>query len=278
MTTNKYFRPFTFGRQQDLAEDLIIQSIKIYGLDVKYLPRTLVNVDPLLGEDPSSKFEYAVDIEMYVKNTQQFEGQGDFLSKFNLEIRDQITFVMARKRWEQITNEKVLTEVGYNIQLEDADTGRWANSVALRLESGSANGYSLTSSRPLEGDWIYFPLNKKIYEVKFVEHENIFYQHGKLYTYELTCELVDRIGDLDIITGNTEIDAIGDRYSQDILNYQITLESGDGSILNEDGESILWEYRIETQNKTANNEYFTQKSFDYIDFSERNPFSEVDRY
>jgi hypothetical protein len=278
MTTNKYFRPFTYGRQQDLAEDLIIQSIKIYGLDVKYLPRTLNNPDPLLGEDPASVFNDAVDIEMYIKNTQQFEGEGDFLSKFNLEIRDQITFVMARKRWEQITNEKVLTEVGYNIQLEDADTGRWANSVALRLETGSANGYQLTSSRPLEGDWIYFPLNKKLYEVKFVEHENIFYQHGKLYTYELTCELVDRMGAIDIATGNTEIDAIETRYSQDILIYQITLEDGSGSVLNEDGESILWEYRVETQNVTANNEYFTQQSFDYIDFSERNPFSEVDRY
>jgi hypothetical protein len=278
MATNKYFRPFTYGRQQDLAEDLIIQSIKIYGLDVKYLPRTLNNPDPLLGEDAASSFNNAVDIEMYIKNTQQFEGEGDFLSKFNLEIRDQITFVMARKRWEQITNEKVLTEVGYNIQLEDADTGRWANSVALRLETGSANGYQLTSSRPLEGDWIYFPLNKKLYEVKFVEHENIFYQHGKLYTYELTCELVDRMGAIDIATGNTEIDAIEDRYSQDILIYQVTLEDGSGSILNEDGESILWEYRVETQNVTANNEYFTQQSIDYIDFSERNPFSEVDRY
>ena len=278
MTTNKYFRPFTYGRQQDLAEDLIIQSIKIYGLDVKYLPRTLSNVDPLLGEDPSSTFDDAVDIEMYIKNTQQFEGEGDFLSKFNLEIRDQITFVMARKRWEQLSNEKVLTEVGYNIQLEESNTGAWANSVALRLEAGSANGYSLTSTRPLEGDWIYFPLNKKLYEVKFVEHENIFYQHGKLYTYELTCELVDRMGAININTGNTEIDAIETRYSQDILNYQITLESADGSILNEDGESILWEYRVETQDKSANNEYFTQKSFDYIDFSERNPFSEVDRY
>jgi hypothetical protein len=278
MTTNKYFRPFTYGRQQDLAEDLIIQSIKIYGLDVKYLPRTLNNPDPLLGEDAASSFNYAVDIEMYIKNTQQFEGEGDFLSKFNLEIRDQITFVMSRKRWEQLSNEKVLTEVGYNIQMEDADTGAWANSVALRLETGSANGYQTTSTRPLEGDWIYFPLNKKLYEIKFVEHENIFYQHGKLYTYELTCELVDRLGAIDIATGNTEIDAIETRYSQDILNYQFTLEDDTGSLLNEDGESILWEYRVEEQTKTANNEYFTQKSFDYIDFSERNPFSEVDRY
>ena len=278
MTTNKYFRPFTYAREQDVAEDLIIESIKIHGLDVKYMPRTLVNVDALLGEDPESQFNTAVDIEMYIKNTQQFEGQGDFLSKFNLEIRDQITFVMARKRWEQITNEKILTEVGYNIQVEEADTGAWANSVALRLGSGSANGYSITSSRPFEGDFIYYPLNKKLYEVKFVEHENVFYQHGKLYTYELTCELVDRITGIDLATGNTDIDAIESRYDQNILIYQLTLEDGTGSILNEDGESILQEYRVETQTATANNEVFTRRSLDYLDFSEQNPFSEVDRF
>ena len=87
MATNKYFRPFTYGREQDTAEDLIIESIKIYGLDVKYLPRTLVNPDALLGEDPQSEFDAAIDLEMYIKNTQGFEGEGDFLSKFNLEIR-----------------------------------------------------------------------------------------------------------------------------------------------------------------------------------------------
>jgi len=277
MATNKYFRPFTFGRQQDLAEDLIIQSIKIYGLDVKYLPRTIVGPDALLGEDPLSKFEDAIDIEMYVKNTQNFEGEGDFLSKFNLEIRDQITFVMARKRWEQVSNEKLMTEVGYNFQMEDANTGAWANSIGIRLETGSTEQYQTTSPRPFEGDWVYFPLNKKLYEIKFVEHEQVFYQHGKLYTYELTCELVDRMGSIDIATGNTEIDAIETRYSQDILNYQVVLEDNT-NFLNEDGGYILQEYRVEQQNLTANNEVFTQKSLDYLDFSERNPFSEVDRF
>ena len=277
MATNRYFRPFTYGRQQDLAEDLIVQSIKIYGIDVKYLPRTLVNADPLLGEDASSEFDDAVDIEMYIKNTQGFEGEGDFLSKFNLEIRDSITFVMARKRWEQVSNEKLMNEVGYTLQMENANTNAWANSVAIKVESDGANNYQLTSPRPFEGDWIYFPLNKKLYEVKFVEHEAVFYQHGKLYTYELNCELVDRLGTTHIRTGNSEIDAIETRYSQDILNYQITLEN-DAVLLNEDGEYILWEYRIESQDKLANNEYFTTKSFDYLDFSERNPFSEVDRF
>jgi hypothetical protein len=277
MSTNKYFRPFTFGREQDTAEDLIIESIKIYGLDVKYMPRTIVGPDALLGEDPLSKFEDAIDIEMYIKNTQQFEGEGDFLSKFNLEIRDQITFVMARKRWEQVSNEKMLTEVGYNIQLENGSTTSWGTSTALRLENGGTEGYQTTSPRPFEGDFIFFPLNNKLYEIKFVEHENIFYQHGKLYTYELTCELVDRMGAIDLNTGNTAIDAIESRYSQDILIYQIQNQDGT-NILSEDGGYMLQEYRIETQNKTANNEVFFTGSIDYLDFSERNPFSEIDRF
>jgi len=277
MATNKYFRPFTFDREQDTAEDLIIESIKIYGLDVKYMPRTIVGPDALLGEDPLSKFEDAIDIEMYIKNTQQFEGEGDFLSKFNLEIRDQITFVMARKRWEQVSNEKMLTEVGYNIQLENGSTTSWGTSTALRLENGGTEGYQTTSPRPFEGDFIFFPLNNKLYEIKFVEHENIFYQHGKLYTYELTCELVDRMGAIDINTGNTAIDAIESRYSQDILIYQIQNQDGT-NILSEDGGYMLQEYRVETQTVTANNEVFFTGSIDYLDFSERNPFSEIDRF
>lgn len=277
MTVNKYFRPFTYGRQQDLAEDLIVQAIKIYGLDIKYLPRTLRDVDPLLGEDPTSTFDDAVDLEVYIKNVQGFEGEGDFLSKFNLQINDTITFTMARKRWDQITTEKLLTEVGYNYQVETADTNAWANTESIMLEAGGANNYSITTPRPFEGDWIYFPLNSKLYEIKFVEHEAIFYQHGKLYTYDLNCELVDRIGPNNIATGNTSIDAIGTRYNQDVLIYQIQLEDGT-NMLDEEGGFILQEYRVEAQNLTANNEYFTQQSLQFIDFSESNPFSEVDRY
>jgi hypothetical protein len=146
------------------------------------------------------------------------------------------------------------------------------------LESGTANGYSLTSSRPLEGDLIFFPLNSKLYEIKFVEHEAIFYPHGKLYTYDLVCELFDRIGGKRLDTGNTAIDTIESRYTQDILIYQFTLEDGTGVLNDEDGGTFLQEYRLESTVISANNEYITQQSFKYIDFSESNPFSEVDRY
>ena len=137
MTTNKYFSNFTYGREQDTQDDLIVESIKIYGQDVKYMPRTLVKEDDLFGEDILSKFETAVDLEMYIKNTTGFEGEGDFLSKFGLEIRDQVTFTMARKRWDQITTEKIIDEVGFNYQIETANTGAYSNSHSLMLATGS---------------------------------------------------------------------------------------------------------------------------------------------
>ena len=276
MTTNKYFNNFNYGREQDTADDLIVESIKIYGQDVKYMPRTLVKEDDLFGEDTLSTFDNAVDLEMYIKNTTGFEGEGDFLSKFNLEIRDQITFTLARKRWDQIRTEKLIDEVGYNYQVETANTGAYANSDSFLLESGTANGYSITSTRPNEGDLIFFPLNEKLYEIKFVEHEEIFYPHGKLYTYDLTCELFTYSSErLD--TGNTAIDSLELEYSADQLMYQFTLENGD-TLSDEDGDYIIQEYRLETTDNAANNEFFTQQSFEYIDFSESNPFSEVDRY
>lgn len=276
MTTNKYFNNFTYGREQDTQDDLIVESIKIYGQDVKYMPRTLVKEDDLFGEDILSKFETAVDLEMYIKNTTGFEGEGDFLSKFGLEIRDQVTFTMARKRWDQITTEKLIDEVGFNYQIETANTGAYSNSHSLMLETGSANGYSITSSRPNEGDLIFFPLNEKLYEIKFVEHEEIFYPHGKLYTYDLACELF-QYSSQQLDTGNTAIDSLELSYSADQLFYQFTLENGD-TLTGEDGDYIIQEYRLETTDNAANNEFFTQQSLDFIDFSETNPFSEVDRY
>ena len=276
MTTNKYFNNFTYGREQDTQDDLIVESIKIYGQDVKYMPRTLVKEDDLFGEDILSKFETAVDLEMYIKNTTGFEGEGDFLSKFGLEIRDQVTFTMARKRWDQITTEKLIDEVGFNYQIETANTGAYSNSHSLMLETGSANGYSITSSRPNEGDRIFFPLNEKLYEIKFVEHEEIFYPHGKLYTYDLACELF-QYSSQQLDTGNTAIDSLELSYSADQLFYQFTLENGD-TLTGEDGDYIVQEYRLETTDNAANNEFFTQQSLDFIDFSETNPFSEVDRY
>ena len=257
MATNKYFRPFTYGREQDTAEDLIIESIKIYGIDLKYMPRTIIGPDTLLGEDPLSEFNDAIDIEMYIKNTQQFEGEGDFLSKFNLEIRDQITFVMARKRWEQVANEKVLTEVGYNIQLEEANTKAWANSVALRAESGGLENYQTNSPIPFEGDFVYFPLNNKLYEIKFVEHESLFYQTGTLQVFDMRCDLIEFSGQR-FQTGRDPIDT----YFETIDTTETTTLQ---ALANTDAFG---------SDDLARNYVFETEADNILDFSEADPFSE----
>jgi len=280
MATNKYFRNYSYGREQRVEDDLTVEAIKIYGVDVQYMPRTIFNEIEEFGEDPLSKFDLAVPIEVYVNNLENFQGEGDFLSKFNLEIRDQITLTMARRRWDQIRTEKLFDEVGNVYLTEDNPAIYSSNTDNYLLESGSANGYSISSSRPLEGDLIYIPFinngNGAIYEVKFVEHERVFYQHGKLYTYEMTCELF-RYSSERFNTGNNDIDIIETRLGRDIQEYQYLMENADILIM-EDGSNLIQEYRLESVASTANNELFTQRSFIDVDFSEKNPFSEIDRY
>ena len=280
MATNKYFRNYSYGREQRVEDDLIVEAIKIYGVDVQYMPRTIFNEIEEFGEDPLSKFDLAVPIEVYVNNLENFQGEGDFLSKFNLEIRDQITLTMARRRWDQIRTEKLVDEVGNIYFIETNSDSYSSNTDNYLLETGSANGYSVSSSRPLEGDLIFIPFinngNGALYEVKFVEHERIFYQHGKLYTYEMTCELF-RYSSERINTGNSDIDSIEDNNSRDMFSYNYIMENSD-VLQSEDGGYLIQEYRLENIAHTANNELFRIRSFEDVDFSERNPFSEVDRY
>jgi hypothetical protein len=284
MATNKYFNNFAYAREQDLLEDLAIESIKIFGHNFKYIPRTIIERDDLYGESVLSKFDSAADLEMYVKNTEGFDGDGDFLAKFGLEIRDSMTLTVARKRYDQIRTEKTMTEVGFNITLEDGDNNAPSRryltgnheTESLELEAATADGYSITTNRPTEGDLIYMPLMDKLFEIKFVEHEDLFYQTGRLQTYDLRCELFEYSSErLD--TGVTEIDSIEDELSQDILFNEFLLEDGT-KWKSEDGGSVMLEYTVETNDAQANNSYFNYEADSVIDFSEANPFSEVDRY
>ena len=149
MSTNTYFRNFDARNEQELLHSLVTESIQIYGHDVNYIPRTLVNTDTILGEDSISEYKDAYSIEMYIKSVDGFEGEGDLVSKFGLEIRDQIVFSVARRAFEGL-------DIGV---------------------------------RPKEGDLIYFPLTEKLFQIMFVEHETPFYQTGALPTFDLTCEL-----------------------------------------------------------------------------------------
>ena len=149
MATNSYFRTFDARNEQELLHSLTQESIKIYGHDVSYIPRTLVNTDTVLGEDSISEYKDAYSVEMFIKSVDGFEGEGDLISKFGLEVRDQIVFSLARRAWQGL------------------DLG----------------------VRPKEGDLVYFPLTSKLFQIMFVEHETPFYQNGALPTFDLTCEL-----------------------------------------------------------------------------------------
>ena len=214
-TTNFYFNNFSNTQEQRLIENLITESIKIYGIDVFYMPRSLVAEDNLFGEDLLSKFEAAYMIEMYIKNTEGFDGDGDFLSKFGLEIRDEMTLTVSQRRFSE--------EVGVEGSTEEI-------------------------GRPSEGDLIFVPLNNKIFEVKFVEHESIFYQMGSLQTYDLRCELFE-YSHQEFDTGISAIDDLETEYSANNV------------------------VRAEDVNAQANNEFFGS-DLSFIDFSEINPFSE----
>jgi len=237
--TNVFFNNFTNSQEQVLIEDLVIESIKIYGHDVLYCPRTLVNKDEIYGEDSISRYNTQYMVEMYVKNVMGFEGEGDFMSKFNLQVRDQMTLTIARRTF--------FDEIG-NVESID---------------------------RPQEGDLVYFPLNKKIFVVKFVEHEAIFYQMGALQTYDLTCELWEYSNEV-LNTGINDIDKFQKDYSFEMSVYGIKTEDG-YVIKDEDGYDIIQEqYNFVTQvgDSFEDNEELQTEADNVLDFSERDPFSE----
>lgn len=238
--TNFYFNNFTNSQEQLLIENLIIETIKIYGLDMYYLPRTINNKDPIYGEDSLSSYDSAWSIEMYIKNVDGFGGEGDLLSKFGLEIRDQITFVVSRR----IFSEAVGT-------VED-------------------------QLRPNEGDLIYFPLNNKIFRINFVEHESIFYQMGSLQVYELKCELFEYGGEV-FNTGIEYVDDLTADFNMDLLSDgALMTEEGYNLITEVNGLPISFE-EYESQfdiSINSENDYYQEKGLEIIDFSEYDPFSE----
>ena len=276
MATNPYFQTYTYEPEAKLQEDLTAEAIKIHGLTCKYMPRTVFNAFNFLGEDPLSQFTEAVEIELWIKSNTGFGGERDFLSKFNLELRDQVTFSMARNRWFQICTEKLLDETSYLYQDESADTYNYANSISILLEAGTANGYSITSSRPMEGDLIYFAPSKDLFEIKFVEHEDPFYPHGVRFLYNLSCEKF-RYSSERFQTGNTVLDTIDLDNSLDIRLSSMLLEDATMYLDEDTAYRLVLEQSIEDQAPAADNATIIHFAKDAINFSETSPFGEIDR-
>jgi hypothetical protein len=198
MPTNHYFSKGTVNEQY-LYEDLIIEALEIYGFEVYYLPRTLVDKDQLFGEDPLSKFNDSYLIEMYMDTVEGFQGEKEIITRFGLEVRDETIFTVARRTW-------------------------------LNLVSMDAN--LISSTRPNEGDWIYMPTVQRLFEISFVDKDDPFYQVDNLPVYKLYARTVE-YSDERLDTGVAAIDDIETKYSGDELFYQIVGEQGPTTIYNE---------------------------------------------
>ena len=283
MPTNVFFN-HAVQTEQHLYEDLVVEALRMYGHNVFYLPRELIEEDSILNEDVQSKFGDSYQVEMYIENTDGFEGEGDLMSKFGVQIRDQATFIISLRTWERF----------------------------ISLDDNLA-----TSFRPNEGDLIYFPLSGSMFEIKFVEHEDPFYQVGKLFVFKMTCELFEYSQE-DFDTGIGDIDLIEDEQAYTTV---MTMASGNGQnyVVNENitksgtvvGEVVAWnnitskltikdvtttlattdvlvgatstaQYTINSiddrmvfsNDASAQNKDFEDQDSNYLDLSEVNPFGE----
>lgn len=209
-----------------------------------YIPRVLTNYDELYGEDAQSQYNQAILVELYIKSVDGFTGDGNFMSKFGLQIRDQVVFSIAQRTFKQ--------------------------EVAIVTDQ----------IRPNEGDLIYFPLNNKCFQIKYVNNKEMFYQFGALQTFELTCELFEYSNE-SFNTGIPEIDKLQTNFSLNILDYTLFDEEGN-YLLDEDGNYLVTEmYKPDVINPAEENDMiqfgsnnYPIGSDDFIDFTEKDPFSE----
>ena len=202
-----------------------------------YIPRTLNNYDEVYGADDQSSYDNAYPMEMYIKSIDGFSGDGSFMSKFGIEIRDQIVFSMAQRIFAE--------EVGtYTTQV-----------------------------RPNEGDLIYFPLNKKCFIIRYVNKFEMFYQLGSLQTWEVTCELFEYSNE-SLNTGITEIDVLQKQYS--INQYDWVIKTEDADFLTDENGNIIVLEGSSTDDLVlgADNDWIQQESDQFVDFSSVDPFSE----
>ena len=248
MATNFYFQAGdTSGttNEQRLVEDLIIESLKIYGHDIYYMPRSLINRDTIFDEDELSEFTQAYPVEMYLENVDGFGGDGELFQRFGLEVRDQATFVLSRRRWQQLVE--------------------------------SSEGTYITEDRPAEGDLLYFPKTRSLFEIKFVEFQDPFYQLGKVFVFRLQCELFEYSSEY-IDTGLAGIDQLEDDNTVDQLLFELNLEGSSTDVLKlESGGSLIKEdYSIKPAVQGDNADFNTEQiASNILDFTESNPFGEL---
>ena len=279
------FRAIGSAQEQKTIENLIVETIEIYGQDIYYVPRTIVNKDTVFGEDSDTKFESAKAIRAYVNNVEGWEGQGELLSKFGVRIEDKTTFIFSRDKFKEHVDD----------------------STVLNVEG-----------RPNEGDLIWFPTTIHLFQIMFVEADKPFYQLGKGYVWECQCELFE-YSDEEIDTGITDLDNIETAFANAITvglvaggsgtftagetvtggtsNVTAEVKSFDAAtrtliVINRSGtfsvpetitggtSSASWTTATYNTIQNTNSEYDQNNDFetadnDIIDFTETNPFGTV---
>jgi hypothetical protein len=217
MASNPYYNYFTQTNEQDLMEDLVVESVKQYAHDVYYLPRDVNILDKLMTEPITQSFNHALSVECYVQNWSEMGGEGQLMAQFGLEIRDQMKFILTKRSHNQF----ILPTTG--------------------------------KSRPNEGDCIYIPMLKNVYQISYVSDSNpAFYILGKNYAWEVTCDLLE-FNNEQFNTGVSVIDELNPPFEH--------LSDPD--------------YELENYDKTAQNQFIQNESDEIIDWSEKSPFGEV---
>ncbi len=223
--------------EQNLLQELVAESIKINGVDVYYIPRTTVAKDSIFTEDALKEYNRAILLDVYVKSVDGFEGEGQFLQKFNLEIRDTITFSISTRTFQD-------------------EVGMYESTV-----------------RPQEGDLIYFPQAQRLFQISYVEKFSFFVPLGTIPFYDIKCEMFEYSNER-LNTGIREVDSIAKEFSLALNIESITLEDG-LELKDEDGYSLMLEsWDIDTSDTTFQNDEIQSFANGFIDFSERDPFSE----
>ena len=240
---NPYFKK-NDPLEQNLIESLIIESIQVLGQKYYYLSSTIQREDLILGEDIISKFRFALEIEMYQEYQQGWDNNNNILSKFGLQIQNEINFILSKSAW-------------------DAEIESYADMSTMKTGG----------IRPQEGDLIYEPVTKSLLEIKFVKDTNSdFFQLGRVYQYQLQCEFFSYESE-DIDTGITDIDSFNIN-TFDLLVNQILSETGDSLIQESCGSLLLDIVNTPTTMDRKYGSDFSDESVE-IGFDVTNPFGEL---
>ena len=237
MAVNKAFHTnnsTAITSEKNLYSDLVKEAIQIFGHDVYYIDRTTVAIDNVLGEDSLSKFTTQVPIEMYVENAEGgYEGEKELMSQFGLENRNELTLVVHKERFQDLTKqiqiESDTDTTGGSILLESGTIDQTGDSSVLETVTSGSDFYLLTETdavstdRPYEGDLVYHPILGKIFEISFVDHDEPFHQLDNNPIYKLNCKQFEYSSEA-LDTGITTIDSIEDTESRNTRDYEFTLE------------------------------------------------------